>query len=247
MFGYFSSVSKFQNCPWALAFSWMSACSVNISSSTPDEFRWNSVAILEQKNPPKSVFFFSFLFFKSMRSTHTTFAIDRSIAIDVLGTPALHHPAASYLPFGGCCYPSLRYYNLFQDSEAHAFSEEHGRPRVGIKPTTLWRCCGPTWAGGPCRQPPWPADFPECSSAWPETGSRWGPAASPCRRYGNTGSKQAQWMCVCVCVCVHACVCTCIRVFVCVSAWVRACVCFSSQDEILVVGGTFLSDNWSTE
>ena len=30
-----------------------------------------------------------FFFFNAMRSTHNTFAIDRSIAIDVLGTPDL--------------------------------------------------------------------------------------------------------------------------------------------------------------
>ena len=30
------------------------------------------------------------IFFNAMRSTHNTFAIDRSITINVLGTPALH-------------------------------------------------------------------------------------------------------------------------------------------------------------
>jgi len=42
MFGSFSSSRRFQNCPLALAFPWMSVCSAKVSSSNADGFIWNS-------------------------------------------------------------------------------------------------------------------------------------------------------------------------------------------------------------
>lgn len=67
----------------------------------------------------------------------------------------------------------------------------------GIAPPTghicVWgeKVC-PTWVVCPCRRPPWPAGFPGCSSAWPETGSRSGPSALACCRYGNSRETQQQ-------------------------------------------------------